>query len=139
MLFAFDRYVAETLVPSLTQHDKPEVILLTCMDYRYAHRIVDVMDQRGMRLKYDMFVLAGAALGGNPGLGPRTRFRPPGGRPLSPTSTPPGRSTTPPSGWWSSSTASAGRTSTSMVSIGLGFTNSVAVAALHRIGYVANT
>ena len=44
-------------------------MLLTCMDYRYAHRITDVMDREGLRLKYDMFVLAGASLGGNAGEG----------------------------------------------------------------------
>jgi len=66
---ALERYIAEILVPNLSPHDKPEIMLLTCMDYRYAHRIVDLMDRQGLRLKYDMFVLAGAALGGNAGEG----------------------------------------------------------------------
>lgn len=69
MSIDFQRFVAEKLVPSVAAHDKPEIMLLTCMDYRYAHRIVDVMDQQGLRFKYDMFVLAGASLGGNAGEG----------------------------------------------------------------------
>jgi carbonic anhydrase len=76
MSIAFERYVTTKLVPSLSVHDKPEVMLLTCMDYRYAHRIVDVMDQKGLRLKYDMFVLAGASLGGNEGEGTTNKVPP---------------------------------------------------------------
>lgn len=69
MSLAFERYITEKLVPTLAAHSKPEIMLLTCMDYRYAHRITDVMDQKGLRFKYDMFVLAGASLGGNAGEG----------------------------------------------------------------------
>lgn len=65
MQMSFERYVTETLAPSLEGHDKPSVLLLTCMDYRYAHRIVDVMDRMQLRQKYDMFVLAGASAGSN--------------------------------------------------------------------------
>jgi len=60
----FEEYVTE-LAPSLAAAEKPRWFLLTCMDYRYAHRIVDVMDSRGLRRKYDIFVLAGAAAGAN--------------------------------------------------------------------------
>jgi|KBSSwiStaDraftv2_1062776.scaffolds.fasta_scaffold32177_4 carbonic anhydrase len=60
----FEDYVTE-LAPSLAAADKPRWFLLTCMDYRYAHRIVDVMDSKGLRGKYDVFVLAGAAAGAN--------------------------------------------------------------------------
>lgn len=62
---SFERYVEETLLPTAAAHEKPSILLLTCMDYRYAHRIVDVMDRRGMRGRYDFFVLAGAAAGSN--------------------------------------------------------------------------
>ncbi len=61
----WESFVEEQLAPDLEGAKGPEVLLLTCMDYRYAHRIVDVMDRRGLRQKYDMFVLAGAALGAN--------------------------------------------------------------------------
>lgn len=60
-----ESFVEKRLAPELTGAEKPEILLLTCMDYRYAPRIVDVMDRRGLRQKYDMFVLAGAALGAN--------------------------------------------------------------------------
>jgi carbonic anhydrase len=61
----FERYVAAVLTPKAQKHEKPSVLLVTCMDYRYAHRIVDVMDRWGLRGKYDMFVIAGAAAGSN--------------------------------------------------------------------------
>lgn len=64
-----ERYISTKLAPALRGHDKPKVLLLTCMDYRYAHRIVDLMDREGLRRKYDIFILAGAALGGNAGEG----------------------------------------------------------------------
>jgi len=63
MVTAFERYVETQLAPSLKGIEKPSVLLLTCMDYRYARRIVDVMDRWGLHQKYDIFVLAGAALG----------------------------------------------------------------------------
>jgi carbonic anhydrase len=61
----FESFVEEQLAPDLEGAKGPEILLLTCMDYRYAPRIVDVMDRRGLRRKYDMFVLAGASLGAN--------------------------------------------------------------------------
>ncbi len=39
------------------------ILLLTCMDSRYPHRIVDTMDSSGWRGKYDQLILAGASLG----------------------------------------------------------------------------
>lgn len=60
----FDEYITE-LAPTLAAAEKASVFLLTCMDYRYAHRIVDLMDNKGLRRKYDIFVLAGAAAGAN--------------------------------------------------------------------------
>lgn len=39
------------------------ILLLTCMDSRYPHRIIDTMDSLGLRGKYDQLILAGASLG----------------------------------------------------------------------------
>lgn len=64
MKTSFEDYVTH-LAPSLAGAAKASVFLLTCMDYRYANRIVDVMDNQGLRRKYDIFVLAGAAAGAN--------------------------------------------------------------------------
>jgi len=63
MKTSFEQYVATQLAPGLATQEKPSILLLTCIDYRYAHRIVDVMDRMGLNRKYDMFVLAGAAGG----------------------------------------------------------------------------
>ena len=60
---SFEHYVETELAPNLAAHDKPSILLLTCIDYRYAHRILDVMDSKGLRRKYDIFSLAGAAAG----------------------------------------------------------------------------
>lgn len=60
----FEEYLAE-IAPGLAAGEKATVFLLTCMDYRYAHRIIDLMDSQGLRRKYDIFVLAGAAAGAN--------------------------------------------------------------------------
>ena len=65
MKISFEQYVTTQLAPDLAVQVKPSVLLLTCMDYRYAHRIIDVMDSAGLRRKYDTFVLAGAAAGAN--------------------------------------------------------------------------
>ena len=64
MKTTFEDYVTQ-LAPSLAASAKASVFMLTCMDYRYAHRIVDLMDSKGLRRKYDIFVLAGAAAGAN--------------------------------------------------------------------------
>jgi carbonic anhydrase len=63
MEISFEQYVATELAPKLAAKEKPSILLLTCMDYRYAHRITNVMDSLGLRRQYDMFVLAGAAAG----------------------------------------------------------------------------
>ena len=60
----FEDYVTR-LAPGLAATTKPTWFLLTCMDYRYAHRIIDLMDSKGLRGKYDIFVLGGAAAGAN--------------------------------------------------------------------------
>ena len=65
MEISFEEYVATHLAPSSSAHEKPRILLLTCIDYRYAHRIVEVMDRRKLRGKYDMFSLAGVAAGAN--------------------------------------------------------------------------
>jgi carbonic anhydrase len=57
--------VTTELSPSLRALDKPGIFLLTCIDYRYAHRIIDLMDSHDLRRKYDIFSLAGAAAGAN--------------------------------------------------------------------------
>jgi len=62
MKINFEDYVTQ-LAPSMAAAEKPRWFLLTCMDYRYAHRIIDLMDSKGLRGKYDIFVLAGAAAG----------------------------------------------------------------------------
>ncbi len=66
MEISFEKYLAQ-LAPNLAVREKPSVLLLTCMDYRYAHRIINFMDNATppLRRKYDMFVLAGAAAGAN--------------------------------------------------------------------------
>ena len=64
MELSFEQYVTQ-LAPSLAAAEKPTIFLLTCIDYRYAHRIVDLMDSKGLRRKYDIFSLAGAAAGAN--------------------------------------------------------------------------
>lgn len=65
MQTTFEKYAVERLAPALAAHSKPAVMLLTCMDYRYSRRIIDVMDRLELRQKYDIFVLAGAAAGAN--------------------------------------------------------------------------
>jgi carbonic anhydrase len=66
MEISFEKYLAQ-LASNLAVQEKPSILLLTCMDYRYAHRITDFMDNAdpSLRRKYDMFVLAGAAAGAN--------------------------------------------------------------------------
>ena len=64
MEMSFEQYVTQ-LAPGVAAKDKPSIFLLTCIDYRYAHRIVDLMDSKGLRRKYDVFALAGAAGGAN--------------------------------------------------------------------------
>jgi carbonic anhydrase len=64
MKTSFEHYVA-TKLTGLAAQEKPRILLLTCIDYRYAHRITSVMDSMKLTRKYDMFALAGAAAGAN--------------------------------------------------------------------------
>jgi carbonic anhydrase len=64
MEISFEQYAAQ-LGRDLSAEGKPSVFLLTCMDYRYAQRIIDVMNRQDLLRKYDIFVLAGAAAGAN--------------------------------------------------------------------------
>lgn len=45
-----------------------DIMLLTCMDFRFLDRITRFMDSKGWRDNYDHFVLAGASLGLSPEL-----------------------------------------------------------------------
>ena len=51
--------------PASSSAAKPQVpaLVLTCMDYRYPHLIVDTLDGLDLRGKYDHLVLPGASLG----------------------------------------------------------------------------
>jgi len=60
----FEDYLSK-LAPTVAASAKPTILLLQCIDWRYAHRIVDMMDRMGLRGKYDVFALAGAAGGAN--------------------------------------------------------------------------
>ena len=64
MKTSFEDYVNK-LAPAAAAAEKPTVFLLSCMDYRYAHRIVNIMDNQGLLRKYDVFALGGAAAGAN--------------------------------------------------------------------------
>lgn len=46
-----------------TSHEHAEVLLLTCIDFRFFPLISRKMRQVGLQGKYDHFILAGAALG----------------------------------------------------------------------------
>lgn len=65
MGMSFEEYVDTQLAQDSSPQGKPNILLLTCIDYRYAHRVVDLMDSRNLRRKYDVFSLAGAAAGAN--------------------------------------------------------------------------
>jgi len=53
----FEEFAVEEL-------EKPGMsMLLTCIDYRYANRIVDTMQRLSLTGTYDQFILAGASLG----------------------------------------------------------------------------
>lgn len=59
----FESYVSEQIAPRLGRADKIPLLMLTCMDSRYPHRIIQIMDSKGLRGKYDQLILAGASLG----------------------------------------------------------------------------
>lgn len=42
---------------------KADALVLTCIDYRFAHTIPDYIHQRHPKWKYDQAILAGASLG----------------------------------------------------------------------------
>jgi carbonic anhydrase len=59
----FESYVSEHIAPRLSKAANVPLLMLTCMDSRYPHRIIQTMDARGLRGKYDQLILAGASLG----------------------------------------------------------------------------
>ena len=59
----FESYVVGKIAPDVVDSTGIPVLLLTCMDYRYPHAILNTMDSAGLRGKYDQLVLAGAGLG----------------------------------------------------------------------------
>ena len=65
----FSSFLDREIIPKVKHpavrsgHGAVEVVLLSCMDFRYPHRILDSMDERGLRGKYDHLILAGASLG----------------------------------------------------------------------------
>jgi carbonic anhydrase len=59
----FESYVSEQIAPRLSKAGKVPLMMLTCMDSRYPHRIIQTMDALGLRGKYDQLILAGASLG----------------------------------------------------------------------------
>jgi hypothetical protein len=56
-------YATEVLAKKDKLSPENMALLVSCIDYRYPHRIVDVIDELGLSGKYDHFVLAGASLG----------------------------------------------------------------------------
>lgn len=65
----FSAFLDKNILPKMkhpsvrTGDGAVEVVLLSCMDFRYPHRIIDTMDARHLRGKYDHLILAGASLG----------------------------------------------------------------------------
>ena len=59
----FEAYVSEHIAPRISKAANVPLLMLTCMDSRYPHRIIQTMDSRGLRGKYDQLILAGASLG----------------------------------------------------------------------------
>src|SRR5258708_17548565 len=59
----FESYVSEQIAPRLSKAANVPLLMLTCMDSRYPHRIIQIMDSKGLRGKYDQLILAGASLG----------------------------------------------------------------------------
>jgi hypothetical protein len=59
----FDTYVREHLAPKLLGNADYKVVLLSCMDSRYPHRIVETMDARQLQGRYFHLILAGGGLG----------------------------------------------------------------------------
>lgn len=65
----FSAFLDKEIIPKIKRptvrigHGAVEVVLLSCMDFRYPHRIIETMDARNLRGKYDHLILAGASLG----------------------------------------------------------------------------
>jgi len=59
----FESYVSEHIAPRVSKAANIPLLMLTCMDSRYPHRIIQTMDSKGLRGKYDQLILAGASLG----------------------------------------------------------------------------
>lgn len=56
-------FLERRIVPKTTKSSLADLVVLTCMDFRYPHRITDTLDHRQLRGKYDHLILAGASLG----------------------------------------------------------------------------
>jgi hypothetical protein len=59
----FESYVQRHLMPTMVGNPDYKVVLLSCMDSRYPHRIIESMDSRGLRGQYFHLILAGGSLG----------------------------------------------------------------------------
>ena len=61
-LIDFDEYLKELTSHRVADHEA-EILLLTCMDFRFFEKISRFMKRRGLAGDYDHVILAGAALG----------------------------------------------------------------------------
>jgi|ERR1044072_348175 carbonic anhydrase len=59
----FESYVSQHIAPRISKSANIPLLMLTCMDSRYPQRIIQIMDSKGLRGKYDQLILAGASLG----------------------------------------------------------------------------
>lgn len=59
----FEAYVRTNLAPKLLGNSDYKVVLLSCMDSRYPHRIIATMDARHLQGQYFHLILAGGSLG----------------------------------------------------------------------------
>lgn len=66
----FSQFLDATIIPNLKRPaatapvaGSVEVVLLTCMDFRYPRRVVETMEKKHLTGKYDHLILAGASLG----------------------------------------------------------------------------
>lgn len=58
-----DLYVSRHIVPEIGKAAGVPLLVLSCMDSRYPHRTIQILDSKGLRGKYDQLILAGASLG----------------------------------------------------------------------------
>jgi len=58
-----ESYLSEHIADEAIRSPGVPILMLSCMDSRYPHRILDTMDSLGLRGKYDQLILAGASLG----------------------------------------------------------------------------